>query len=121
MTYHFTSLGPIHLHELSISRGIVDICEQYAGNRRVLSVTLELGALSGVVPEALEFCFEASTKGTLLEGARLDIERIAAIGFCRECGRDFPLEAYFDPCPECSAHLEIRNGEEMRVKDLEVE
>jgi len=85
-------------------------------------VTLEIGALSGVVPEALEFCFEACVSGTLLEGARLDIDRVAASGFCRECNLVHPVESYFDPCPVCGAcPLEVRSGEELRVKDLEVE
>ena len=110
------------MHELSIAQGVVDICQQHAGGRRVLAVTLEIGTLSGVVPDALEFCFEASTSGTLLEGARLDIERINATGYCRVCDRTHPINAYFDPCPACgTSPLEVRSGEELRVKDLEVE
>lgn len=110
------------MHELSIAQGVVDICRQHAEGRRVLAVTLEIGTLSGVVPEALEFCFEASTSGTLLEGARLDIDRVVATGFCRECDRTLPIDSYFDPCPLCGASpLEVRSGEELRVKDLEVE
>lgn len=110
------------MHELSIAQGVVDICQQHAEGRRVLAVTIEIGALSGVVPEALEFCFDAATRGTLLEGARLDIDRIAATGYCRRCDRTHPINAYFDPCPVCGAStLEPRSGEELRVKDLEVE
>ena len=110
------------MHELSIAQGVVDICQMHAEGRRVLAVTLEIGALSGVVPEALEFCFEASTRGTLLEGARLDIDRVAATGLCRDCNRTLPIDAYFDPCPICgSSPLELLSGEELRVKDLEVE
>ena len=86
----------------------------------MLAVTLEIGALSGVVPEALEFCFDACTRETLLAGARLEIERIAAVGYCRSCNRDAPVTAYFDPCPGCGAHLEMQSGEELRVKELEV-
>jgi len=110
------------MHELSIVTGVVEICEQHAAGRRVLAVTLAIGALSGVVPEALEFCFEAATKETLLEGARLEIDRIAATGFCSSCGVVSSIDTYFDPCPCCGAPaLELRSGDEMRVKDLEVE
>jgi len=110
------------MHELSIVTGVVEICEQHAAGRRVLAVTLAIGALSGVVPEAIEFCFEAATQGTLLEGARLEIDRIAATGFCHGCGAVSAIETYFDPCPCCGAPaLELRSGDEMRVKDLEVE
>ena len=110
------------MHELSIVQGIIEICEQHSGGRPVLAVTLEIGSLSGVVPEALEFCFEAATRGTLLEGARLEIERIAATGFCSGCGVVSRMDTYFDPCPSCGAlSLSLRTGEEMRVRDLEVE
>jgi hydrogenase nickel incorporation protein HypA/HybF len=110
------------MHELSLIQGVVDICEQHSGGRRVLEVTLEIGALSGVVPEALEFCFEAASKDTLLEGATLVIDRIPATGFCSMCGVVSTIETYFDPCPCCCAPvLDLRSGDEMRVKDLEVE
>jgi len=110
------------MHELSLIQGVVDICEQHADARRVLAVTLEIGALSGVVPEALEFCFDAAARDTLLEGARLIIESIPATGFCSSCGGVSTMETYFDPCPSCGAPvLDLRSGDEMRVKDLEVE
>ena len=110
------------MHELSLVQGIVEICEQHSGGRRILEVTLEIGTLSGVVPEALEFCFEAATKDTLLDGAKLLIERIAATGYCSSCGVASTMETYFDPCPCCDADLlDLRSGDEMRVKDLEVE
>jgi len=110
------------MHELSLVQGVVDICEQHSGGRRVLEVTLEIGALSGVVPEALEFCFEAAAKETLLEGAKLIINRVPATGFCTVCGVVSKMETYFDSCPCCGAlGLDLRSGDEMRVKDLEVE
>jgi len=110
------------MHELSLVQGIVEICEQHSAGRRVFEVTLEIGALSGVVPEALEFCFEAVARGTLLEGARLVIEKIPATGFCGCCGVVSEMKTYFDPCPNCgAAAIELRSGDEMRVRDLEVE
>lgn len=110
------------MHELSIVAGVVDICEQHADGRRVQAVVLEIGSLSGVVPEALEFCFAAGTSGTLLEGARLEIERVAATGYCDACGELSAIESFVDACPRCGGFpLEIRSGQEMRVKELEVE
>jgi hydrogenase nickel incorporation protein HypA/HybF len=110
------------MHELSLIQGVVEICEQHSDGRRVLEVTLEIGALSGVVPEALEFCFEAAVKDTLLEGAKLTINRVSATGFCTVCGVISTMETYFDSCPCCGAlSLDLRSGDEMRVKDLEVE
>ena len=110
------------MHELSLIQGVVEICGQHADGRRVLEVTLEIGALSGVVPESMEFCFEAAAKDTLLEGAKLIIVRVPATGFCSICGIVSTMATYFDPCPCCSAPvLDLRSGDEMRVKDLEVE
>lgn len=63
------------MHELALTREIVAIVCGAADNRRVHKVTLEIGRLSGVMPEAIEFCFEAVAQGTLAEGARLDIQR----------------------------------------------
>ena len=110
------------MHEMSITQSVVDICTQHAAGRRVVEVVLEVGALSGVVPEAVEFCFEACTRETLLDGARLTIERIAARGACRDCGATFPLAAYHEPCTACGSYaVTIQTGEELRVKELEVE
>ncbi len=63
------------MHELSITRNIVAIVGEAAKGRRVQRVTLEVGKLSGVMSEAVAFCFEAVTAGTALEGARLEYSR----------------------------------------------
>ncbi|HET6420220.1 MAG TPA: hydrogenase maturation nickel metallochaperone HypA [Geobacteraceae bacterium] len=110
------------MHELSITKYIVDICENSSGDSRVISVTLEIGDLSGVIPEAIEFCFEECTRNTAIEGAILRIERIEARGRCRACERVFPLRTFHDRCPACGGEgLEIVSGRDMRVKEMEVE
>ena len=110
------------MHELAITRGIVEICEKNADGRKVTAVIVEIGALSGVVPEAVEFSFEACASGTVVEGARLIIDRIAARGRCPECGAESAPATYYDPCPACGGYgLEILAGEEMRVKEMEVD
>ncbi len=113
------------MHELGITQSIVEIAERTAKEQqamKILSVTIEVGSLAGVVPEALEFCFEACSKGTLLEGAQLLIERVPARGRCLDCGREFPLEELLACCPDCnSAAGEILAGEELRVKEMEID
>ena len=110
------------MHEMSITQSVVEICEVNSGGGHVTSVTLEIGDLAGVVPESIEFCFEACTKGTLLEGAILTIDRLPALGRCHGCGAEFSLHALFDPCPDCGGYgVELLSGEELRVKELEVE
>jgi hydrogenase nickel incorporation protein HypA/HybF len=110
------------VHELSITQSVVDISLHNAAGRRVREVVLEIGNLSGVVPEAVEFCFTACAQGTLLEGAILTIERVQARGSCAGCGASFPVNAYYEPCPGCGDYgVMITSGEELRVKELEVE
>lgn len=110
------------MHELSITQNIVEICETNAAGRRVLSVSLAIGDLSGVIPESVEFCFEACSRGTLLEGSRLDIERVAGRARCRDCGSEQSLASYYEACTSCGGHaMQVLSGEELRVKQLEVE
>jgi hydrogenase nickel incorporation protein HypA/HybF len=61
------------MHELGITRNIVAIAGEAARGRRVLRITLEVGALAGVAAEALAFCFDVVAQGTAVEGAVLDI------------------------------------------------
>jgi hydrogenase nickel incorporation protein HypA/HybF len=107
---------------MSITQSIIDICEQNASGQRVLSVTLEIGRLAGVVPESVEFCFAACAVGTLLEGANLIIETIPGQGRCYGCGAEFACSSFFEPCPGCGEYqVEILAGEELRVRELDVE
>jgi len=110
------------MHEMSITQSMVELCETHAQGRRVTVVLLQIGALAGVVPDSIEFCFEACSRGTLVEGARLEIELVAGVGSCPACRREAPLESLYDPCPRCGAFgLEPIFGQELRVKELELE
>jgi hydrogenase nickel incorporation protein HypA/HybF len=110
------------MHEMSITQGIIEICESYAGGRRVLCVDVEIGELSSVVPDAVEFCFEACSQGTLLEGARINIIRIPGSGQCQDCGAQTPLTALFGACQHCGGYrVTVVSGEEMRVREIEVD
>jgi hydrogenase nickel incorporation protein HypA/HybF len=110
------------MHEMSITQGIIDICESHAGGRRVLSIEVEIGELSSVVPDAIEFCFEACSQGTTLEGARINIIRIPGRGHCLDCDADMALKALYAACERCGGFLvKVLTGEEMRVREIEVD
>lgn len=110
------------MHEMSITQSVVDICTEHAAGRRVLAVTLEIGDLAGVVSDAVEFCFQACTADTLLADAQLTIERVEPAAICQDCNQENRIISYFDPCPACGSHrLTVMRGEELRVKELEVE
>jgi hydrogenase nickel incorporation protein HypA/HybF len=110
------------MHEMSITQGIIDLCLEHAGGRQIRSLDVEIGELSSVVPEAIEFCFEACSRETLLEGAKLTIFRIPGKGLCQECGRETPLTELYGSCRHCNSNrVTIMAGEELRVREIEVE
>ena len=113
------------MHEMSLAEGVLQIVEEAARAqrfRRVRSVLLEIGELSMVEAEAMRFCFDAFSRGTLAEGAVLNVVQVAGQGLCFNCNRTVPLAALYDPCPACGGHpVQATGGTEMRVKELEVE
>jgi hydrogenase nickel incorporation protein HypA/HybF len=109
------------MHELSITRNIVAIVGEAAAGRRVSRVTLDIGRLSGIMPDAIAFCFPVVAEGTALAGAALAINLIDGRAKCRECDAEFSAQSLFTPCP-CGSRAVIRlAGEELLVKTMELE
>lgn len=110
------------MHELSITRSVVAIVSERAAGQRVTRVQLEIGRLSAIVPEAIRFCFDICARGTPAEGAALEIVEIPGRGRCGDCGTEVALTALVGRCPACgAATLYLVAGEEMKVKEMEVE
>lgn len=113
------------MHEMSLAVGILQILEEAAQAqhfRRVRAVVLEIGELAAVESEAMCFCFDAVSRGTLADGANLNVIRVAGQGLCFNCKNTVPLAALYDPCPACGGYpVQPTGGTEMRVKELEVE
>jgi hydrogenase nickel incorporation protein HypA/HybF len=65
------------MHELGVSRNIVAIAGEAARGRRVQRVTIEIGKMSGVMADAVRFCFDAVAAGTPVAGAVLHIVETA--------------------------------------------
>ena len=109
------------MHELSVAQGIVEACIQHAGGARVLRVTVEIGTLSCVMHEALQFSYELAAEGTLLEGASLEIIRVAARSRCRDCGASIEMNDILSRCICGSANLEPPlGGDELQIKSMEI-
>ncbi len=112
------------MHELSIAMGIVQIAEKEAEKAhvdRVLAIDLEIGSLSGVEIDSLNFAWPMAVANSVLENAEKRIHVIKAKAKCADCGFDFDLENYFDSCPKCGSQFkDIYKGKELRVKSLEV-
>jgi hydrogenase nickel incorporation protein HypA/HybF len=108
------------MHELGITQNIVAIVAEHAKGRSVIRVVLEVGALAGVMSDAVQFCFDVVAEGTPLQGAVLEIRRIEARGRCRACGAEVLQETLFTPCG-CGSHdVERLTGEELRIKEYEL-
>lgn len=113
------------MHEMSLMASLMEIIEDQAraeGFTRVSRVVLEVGRLAGVEAEAMRFAFDVGTHGSLAEGAELELEETPGRGLCGACGREAPLEAFYDPCPACGkGPMRITAGRELRVVSLDVE
>ncbi len=113
------------MHEMSLSEGVLQLIEQNArsqGFSRVMGVQLEIGELAGVDLEAMRFSFDAVTRGTLADDAKLDILSAPGEAWCMPCGHSVRIARRIDPCPDCGSHqLQVTGGNEMLLKSLEVE
>ncbi|WP_299547832.1 hydrogenase maturation nickel metallochaperone HypA [Seonamhaeicola sp.] len=112
------------MHELSIALGIVKIAEDEAVKAKastVESIELEIGMLSGVELDSLEFVWPSATKDTILEHSKRIINTIEGKAKCIDCDTIFSLNEYYDSCPKCQSNFKnILKGKELRVKALEV-
>jgi len=110
------------MHELSIADALVGIAERHAAGRRVTAVEVKVGHLRQVVPSALEFAFELVAEGTVVEGARLELEEVPAEGRCRDCGSQSVMDGFPLACGRCQGlNMEVIAGEELLVDALELE
>lgn len=113
------------MHEMSLCEGIVQVLEAQARAQsfsRVKAVWLEIGALAGVEIEALRFCFDVVCRDTLAEGADLYIDEIPGQGWCMNCAKSVPVRRRYDPCPHCGGYqVQVTGGDQMRIRELEVE
>lgn len=112
------------MHELSIVMGILKIAEneaKKAGATKVDLIELEIGTLSGIELDALNFAWSRAIQDTVLATAEKKIDLIEAKAQCMECDHIFSLKQVYDPCPNCNNYLKgILQGKELRVKALEV-
>lgn len=113
------------MHEMSLCEGVLQILEEQAQTQKfslVRAVCLEIGVFACVEPHAMQFSFEAVTQGTLAERARLEITQVPGEAWCVTCERMVPARARFDTCPTCGMDLlSPKGGDQLRIKELEVE
>ena len=113
------------MHELTIAASILDIVQhnvRASDANRVRAVRVRVGDMAGVVPDSLEFCFDAIVTDTPYAAAFLEIDRIAALATCGECGCVTGLSGTQFVCPACGAlGMVLQFGEELQVVDVELD
>lgn len=115
------------MHEMSIADRLIRIVQsEMAAHalRTVRRIKIRHGELSTMVPEALDFAFEAMTMGTVLEGAVLEYERVPLTMSCSACGAAFSpqlQDLLCTPCPSCGEELRhtVLTGKELNIVHIE--
>ncbi|GJM03018.1 MAG: putative hydrogenase nickel incorporation protein HypA 1 [Rhodomicrobium sp.] len=113
------------MHEMSICEGILQVLEAESQTKNfkvVKKVFVEIGPLSGVEVEALRFSFDVVMKGSLADTAVLEVIETDAKAWCMNCNEPVIIKQRFDDCPQCgSAQIQVTSGEELAIKELEVD
>ena len=113
------------MHEMSLCEGILRVIEEQAAVQqyhKVKTVWLEVGTLAGVEVQALRFGFDVVMKGSIAADGRLEVIDIPGRAWCLQCLKNVVVRQRFDVCPECGGYqLQVNGGEELRIKELEVE
>ena len=109
------------MHELGITRNIVAIVDEAAKGRRVRRVILEVGQLSGLVVDAVRFCFDVVAAGTAADGAMLEICIISGRARCDACGAEFDTPSLLTTCGCGSRRITRLQGEEINVRSIVIE
>lgn len=114
------------MHELSLIQGIFDSVIPVArqnGATKITNIKLRVGEMTMVVPEAMEFAFEAlSEDDPMLEGCELELEFIAPVSRCLDCGAEFEHDRFHNHCTSCgSATTVLISGRELDIASMEIE
>ena len=113
------------MHELGIMNEVVKVVlrtMEENGLKRLQTVVLQVGELSQVVPEYLEFGYSAACYKTSIEGSTMEIENIPGIARCLSCGNTYKVVENEGKCPDCfSSDYEIIAGSEFLIKHIVAE
>jgi hydrogenase nickel incorporation protein HypA/HybF len=112
------------MHEIGIIDSVLATVvktAQDAGATRVHSVRIQVGAMTGIVTDSLQFAFEALRTGTLAAEAVLEVEEVAAACWCEPCQQEFVPDRFMYNCPRCQHRSsELRHGQELQLISVEV-
>jgi hydrogenase nickel incorporation protein HypA/HybF len=112
------------VHEFGLMQTALEAALEHTrsqGAARIHRITLQVGDLSGAVPEALHFAYEALRTGTPAEQAELEVQTVPVLCSCSECGQDFRPDNLIFACPKCGMLSSIvQQGRELLLTSIEV-
>jgi hydrogenase nickel incorporation protein HypA/HybF len=111
---------------MGIAMEIVDIVKasipEDMQGAKIKRVNLQVGKLSAIVPDSLQFCFDLVIKDTPLDGAELAIEELSVVALCKECQTRWTVTEPVFTCKNCqSGAIDILSGRELDIKSIEIE
>lgn len=113
------------MHELAIAKELSYIVSGVAVREKLTRITkiyVCFGKMIQIVPGIFSFALEETIKGTMAEGAEIDIEVLPVLLLCKNCSHEFDLSDNSFTCPECDSYdVEIKQGKEIYVKSIEGE
>jgi hydrogenase nickel incorporation protein HypA/HybF len=113
------------MHELSIIASLFEIMEEKAaekGSKKIISVRLQVGKLSGVVPEFLITAFDMYKKDTIAHDAKMEIEEVPLKIHCKSCGKTMTKDDFVFICLHCGMQdLTTLTGTELLLEKMELE
>lgn len=113
------------MHEFSIAVSIIEIAEaeaKKANANGIKELVMDVGTMAGIEFFALDAAMEMAVKNTLLEKAKVTVNKIQAKAKCTECKTEFEISQVYDPCPKCgSLYHELLGGKELQIKSLVVD
>ena len=115
------------MHEMALTRNVVDIVcaeAERVGASRVGVVRVSVGEARDIVDEIFVDMFAWLARGTVAEGARVELERIPLRVRCRQCGSIYPINVFDEsswPCPLClQRSYDLVSGMEFTITSIEV-
>ena len=115
------------MHEVSVALGMVDELTRIASEnkaKKIVSIRLKIGRLSGIVTDSLEFAFDAiKADNPLIASSKLVVDEVPLVYQCNECDKSFEAaDIYFPACQGCGSNdLKIISGEEQHIENVEME
>ena len=112
------------MHELSIIANLYEIMEEKAREqsaKKITLVKLQVGILSGVVPDFLETAFEIFKKDTMASDAALVIEKVPLKIRCLKCGTEKTSNELIFVCAECGSNqIQTIDGTELILEKMDI-